>query len=110
MLSAAAGSVMIKTEDFGVQEETADFFFPSQRKRGIGIGIHALTLSPLNFKMWFSGVNEPSFFIETDSVFTNKITFFPEPSGPVAMYGSLFAVHSPLTWSEYTNTLTTELI
>lgn len=47
---------MIKTEDFGVQEETADFFFPSQRKRGIGIGIHALTLSPLNFKMWFSGV------------------------------------------------------
>lgn len=27
MLSAAAGSVMIKTEDFGVQEETADFFF-----------------------------------------------------------------------------------
>lgn len=33
MLSAAAGSVMIKTEDFGVQEETADFFFSFSKKK-----------------------------------------------------------------------------
>lgn len=37
MLSAAAGSVMIKTEDFGVQEETADFFFLLKEKEALAL-------------------------------------------------------------------------